>query len=741
MYLDIMESATRMLGRLEPGTMLVVFWRRFRSCCLMIVIGLLLLIMGGCMALGWGISRVMAAPNEPGLDVMLILDQSQSLYDLGGVGSDPQLLRMEGARLFASYLGVDGSTADYRLGVVYFGTEAELVVPLTALTDAETRQAVQDALAVPESMGWTDVNAALALAYQELFEGPRAEADRRTAVVVFTDGRPQTEGLGSPAAEQVYMTELHDWIRRFTEHGTAVFTVLLRNSATDADPYIRQVYRPFWVSLAESGMGVRFYDVRTADDLMAVYHDIVLQLHQGQTQGAVVNQAVQQAADVPVEVLSGWRQATFVVRKSDPALVVTIYRPGGQRLEPDDPDVGYTGIPGQSHEEIWSIFEPEAGTWMLQVRGQGTVTAWLDYQPGPPTPTSTSSPTSTATHTPTVALTRTPTQSPTGTATATPTLTATPSPTPSSSATATGTSTPSPTPTAMPRAVYAGELHPPTALEILQPQRGDHYTIGESVPVAVRCSGCAGGIETGLVLANGTGEISLALRSTDQSHWEGKTPHLDGAGTYTVTARPRGTGQAEIVVAVPFEVLAPGLPWIRLLIGGVVILSGGSGWLWWRRRNRALLDGMLRLIQAPQGRATGKRWDLSRLGKSTVTLGWDSRCDVVLNAVPTPPGVGSPTRGANGGLGIEGDIVGQMAQIRAIRSDDRGSQLSFIDLIRDGSVLVNDQPPGRGHYLAHGDVIQIGGYKLRYENVLRRKQGMSQRGNGFVRRRGNESIR
>ena len=89
-------------------------WRSTRGCCLAIFALALLLLLGACVALGWGVAKWTEAAEELGLDVMLVIDQSGSLWELGGVGTDPELLRMEGARLFAAYLGVDGAAANYR---------------------------------------------------------------------------------------------------------------------------------------------------------------------------------------------------------------------------------------------------------------------------------------------------------------------------------------------------------------------------------------------------------------------------------------------------------------------------------------------------------------------------------------------------------------------------------------------------------------------------------------------------
>ena len=108
-------------------------WKR--SCCLLIVVGIVLALLL-CVALLALARRARAqGAGETPLDVLLLIDHSDSMWEKGGVGSDPHLLRLEAAGLFVSYLGLDVCRADHRLGIIYFGTESRLVAPLTPLTD------------------------------------------------------------------------------------------------------------------------------------------------------------------------------------------------------------------------------------------------------------------------------------------------------------------------------------------------------------------------------------------------------------------------------------------------------------------------------------------------------------------------------------------------------------------------------------------------------------------------------
>lgn len=406
---------------------LMHLWRSARGCCLAIVALALLLLLGACVALGWGVTKWTEAAGEPGLDVMLVIDQSGSLWELGGVGTDPELLRMEGARLFAATLGVDGAAAGYRLGAVYFGTQPTLLAPLTPLTGpGNDRSGLLVALSGdPQPMGWTDVNAALALAYDELFLNPRAQAETAKAVVLFTDGRPQTEALDSTAALATYVDALRTQIQAFTAQGAIVHTVLLGNAASDADPLTAELYRPLWVSLAQQDSSVQFYEARASQDLTLIYHDIVTRLQRTESQGLVLRNVVNDRLEARATVQDGWQSATFVITKSRPDLQVTLAGPDGQTMRADAAGVRHTSqLDGRY--ETWSIHRPADGEWRVQVTGQGAVTVWLDYQPLPATATPTASPTATRTPTATPSPAASPTVSASPTATATVSPTATP---------------------------------------------------------------------------------------------------------------------------------------------------------------------------------------------------------------------------------------------------------------------------------------------------------------------------
>ena len=121
--------------------------RRRRGCrrralgCL----GFLALLLAMAALLLFGLLRRAAAgaPPSESLAVQLVIDNSNSMFDKGGVGTDPEQLRMAAARLFIEYLGIDDNRFHPSCGLIFFGSEAHQVAPLTPLADSAGRRSLR----------------------------------------------------------------------------------------------------------------------------------------------------------------------------------------------------------------------------------------------------------------------------------------------------------------------------------------------------------------------------------------------------------------------------------------------------------------------------------------------------------------------------------------------------------------------------------------------------------------------
>lgn len=387
--------------------------RRRRGCrrralgCL----GFLALLLAMAALLLFGLLRRAAAgaPPSESLAVQLVIDNSNSMFDKGGVGTDPEQLRMAAARLFIEYLGIDDNRFHPSCGLIFFGSEAHQVAPLTPLADSAGRQALVELLREPPRLGWTDQDGALQLAQRGL-----AGASGHRAIILLTDGKPEWSDQPTPAEQAATLEQMARRGRQLGDAGITLFIVLLAGPQTDADPQLA-VWQPMWQQMAAATPDGRFLVVRDAADLPTAYHDIVIALTGRQSQGAVVDATIAPGGlRQTVVVEPGLTRLVLVVRKSRPDTVVTIRSPHGGAVPPAS---------GGQLEQMWTIDAPAAGDWLVTADGAGRLTVWKDFERATATPRPT------------------------------PTLTpaaqeAIPTPRP--------TATPRPTPTASPAPVFAG---------------------------------------------------------------------------------------------------------------------------------------------------------------------------------------------------------------------------------------------------------------------------------------------
>lgn len=349
-------------------TLLIVIWLLLAGLCLLVLL----------------IRPVSAsdAASQP-LQVWLLIDNSNSMYDRDGLGSDPDFLRLGAARLFLTYLGVDEPGLLHQAGVIFFGSAAELVVPLTPLTDDAQRADLFAQIANPVRLGWTDHLAALQLAQAEIEAANGRQG--RPVIILLSDGKPELHDDLSPAAQADYLAALQAQSDQFQQAGIPLFLILLANKTTDEDIEIAATWQPFWQTMSQATPPGRFYSARTAADLPNIYHDIVVALTGRESNGIVLSTAVTEEAEATLPIPSGLAQLTLVVSKSDPAQEVTIQTAADEILTPDSPQVRRAGQNQDALEEVWVIEQPPAGRWTVQITGSGEVTIWQDTKRLPPT--------------------------------------------------------------------------------------------------------------------------------------------------------------------------------------------------------------------------------------------------------------------------------------------------------------------------------------------------------------------
>lgn len=395
--------------------------QRSCGCCLLLVLLFLLLVAG----LVFLIVRAASAESElpPAYDVVLVSDQSTSMWDCDGIGTDPELLRVDATRLFINTLGAD-SGARYRLALLHFGGEVAQVAPLTDLADAAARQALIEAASHPQPMRWTDHLLALQAAGGLLQAAGQPGSQR--LIVLLTDGEPAP--MPSTGYDDTrYLAALQAEAAVLAQQGTTLAIVALTDTRTSCGRHAAADWLGHWAELAETTPGGALYTASQAEDLLPVYHAIVRGLT-GAAQGASSPTSATLLAGRPltvtVPVTEPLASVILTIWKADPTTTVQVIDPAGSVIAADQPGVTVAGRGPTARDEVWRVAQPQQGVWQVALSGLGRVSVWQDRIPLPTaTPSATASPTSAA--------------SPTPTATASPTAapTVTPAPTPSATAT------------------------------------------------------------------------------------------------------------------------------------------------------------------------------------------------------------------------------------------------------------------------------------------------------------------
>ena len=653
-------------------------FRRWKRICLLVLLILLFLCLALCAVAVFLVGRASAQGTDSlPLDVLLLIDHSNSMWDKDGVGSDPDLLRVQAANLFIAYLGVDTARTGNRLGIIHFGGSSELVVPLTPLDSAERRQTIRAAIADPRRMDWTDPLEALQLAYETLFPPGRHDPARQPVVILLSDGKPEL--FSSPQERAAYVADLRALVGRFREQGCPIFTIALTSEATDADPEIQTVYRNLWQEIAARTPPAEYHEARAAGGLLRIYHAVVARLSGAEPDAPVIKTSVSGQTTRTITVEAGLAQVRLVVLRSDPALQVRLLRPGGALARPDDPDVQHAGEPEGTREEVWAITNPRPGRWTLELRGRGRVLVWQDAIP------------EAGTHPPVYAIE----------------VTGLPTHVPAGQPLDVGVSV---------HETSTGERVVGHGLQIIAELR----RAGFAEATFLAETG-AGDDRYRIILSNPPpGACTLRLRAL-----------LDGAEiarhevAFEVIPLPELEVLSEDVAHVPLEATpltafisplaapvseaslrrsSPG--WLLPLAGltGLAALGGAGGLLIRQRRGRVALEGSLRALATPS---------------SLPSPPWGG---VVLDL----PAVPSVVLGGTGKGAVPLPGASSRATLRAGRAPEGETETWVAPLAGEdsGAIALNGHSLETARRLCDGDVLTLGDYRLRYESL---RQASAQR--------------
>lgn len=244
-----------------------------------------------------GTCRTLAIPQavtvtSRRMDVAILLDDSYSMRE-----TDPLRLRVAAVRLFARIAAARGDIRT--LTLVSFSRRAHLLLPPTSPADTN---AIEHALAKLASAGSTDLDAAFAMACEQLDPLPESRKD----VVVLSDGRDEP---GDYENAHLACTARH-W---------PVHTVGL--SALADLPTLRRI---------AADTGGTFHEAPDNARLEAIFQDIALTLHASVEIGSwpVANPADDRLPPV-VPVDDSVRQLTFTLTAAAATATCAVRAPDG----------------------------------------------------------------------------------------------------------------------------------------------------------------------------------------------------------------------------------------------------------------------------------------------------------------------------------------------------------------------------------------------------------------------------
>lgn len=372
-------------------------------CVLRAVVALVILAIGlPLLRLGPKVIAQDATPTRfSTLDVIFVVDQSGSMflwsdptgtpcldangriiYEAGKAKicdpNFPKPMRQTAVQYLIDYLSVE-PPGEPRVGVVYFGTEANTVIPLFNVTDRVKReQVIQFLEDLPDDpktspyWWWTNTNKAFDAAYQELFQSVRATPDRTPVIIFLADGHPD---LDWSQADKKSFYELHkQWVATFKEKNVPFFTILIaltQEYLSEKDEYLQQdeelkSYENIWRHVATQ-TGGEYYRVHEQYDpekrrreLLDIYHAILAKLR-----------GVSPITTIEGSITAGERRTIKIPRSDCRSLIVEVHRPSPQTQVALIGPNAQMPEPEAAREEyvLYSVKYPEVGDWELVIEG------------------------------------------------------------------------------------------------------------------------------------------------------------------------------------------------------------------------------------------------------------------------------------------------------------------------------------------------------------------------------------
>ncbi len=253
----LLVEEENMTQRLSPELARLAEWLIIASALVAAIIGLTLYLP----------TVAVAQSSPPAIDLMLIIDNSCSMYKPGtpscglgdALGTDPDFLRIKGAELFAARLAFGEVQPQDRIGAISLGTSPFVVYPLKPVT--ESRGPLAATVYNPAPLGGTSVMGALRLAYDEFRRNP---SNNKPVIVFLTDGVPY------PSAGQSF-SDIEALVKAHSN--VPIYVLLLQNGPAVPPDY--KAYIDEWKKFQPRMNNVQVYVIPDYKELLATYDKVM----------------------------------------------------------------------------------------------------------------------------------------------------------------------------------------------------------------------------------------------------------------------------------------------------------------------------------------------------------------------------------------------------------------------------------------------------------------------------------
>jgi uncharacterized protein YegL len=297
------------------------------------------------------------------VDVMLVIDNSGSMFGrtcinntpIEGGARDQEQQRIRGAEVVISALAADLKPRNTKLGIVSFGSDAQLIAPLTELSNETPtiRNQLASAIRNPPCEGDTDIAEAMNKALTEL-NSERGNPANIPAIIFLTDGAPTEPGNG-----RAELVQLLDGLKTDSGQEVQLFFILLGRTGQDKD---LDAFREFWQEQDTQRPNLATFLLDDNNDIRDVYQEIKTQLDQ--RDHAPNNTPLPSGPMVAVSLPPHVYQVVLTIEKPTVETRLTLTTPAGDDASQLPPD-RFRRLTGDTLYEVVIIQRPEPGEWIV----------------------------------------------------------------------------------------------------------------------------------------------------------------------------------------------------------------------------------------------------------------------------------------------------------------------------------------------------------------------------------------